>query len=173
LVRAIGAVPYGTSRTQEKIERARPLGLADGVALAGDFGPLKDKIEDWTAGRGFDVILDLVGGAYVPAGIEALAARGRMVLLATMGGRKTEIDLALLLRKRLHLMGSVLRSRSLEEKIAATRAFAAEVVPPLAQRKLRPIIDREFGFTTQEARAAYSRLESNESFGKVVLQITA
>jgi putative PIG3 family NAD(P)H quinone oxidoreductase len=171
LVRAIGAVPYGTSRTQEKIERARALGLADGIALAGDFGPLKNKIESWTAGRGFEVVLDLVGGAYVPAGVEALATRGRLVLLATMGGRKTEIDLGLLLRKRLHLLGSVLRSRTLEEKIAATRAFAAEVVPLLAQSKVRPIVDRRFGFSTQEVQAAYSRLESNESFGKVVLQI--
>ena len=90
-----------------------------------------------------------------------------------MGGRKTEVDLGLVLRKRLHLMGSVLRSRTLEEKIAATRAFAAEVVPLLAQGKVRPIVDRRFGFSTQEVQAAYSRLESNESFGKVVLQITS
>ena len=86
-----------------------------------------------------------------------------------MGGRKVEVDLGQFLGKRLRLMGSVLRSRSLEEKIAATQAFAAEVLPLLAQGKLHPIVDREFGFAVKDVQAAYGRLESNESFGKVVL----
>jgi putative PIG3 family NAD(P)H quinone oxidoreductase len=171
LTRAKDATPYGTSRTAEKIERARAFGLEDGVALAKDFEPLKNKTQVWTAARGFDVVLDLVGGVYLPAGIEVLATKGRLVLLATMGGRKTEIDLGILLRKRLHLIGSVLRSRTPEEKIAATQTFAAEVVPLLAERKVRPVIDQVFEFTTEEVRAAYSRLESNKSFGKVVLPI--
>ncbi len=173
MARAIGAMPYGTSRTAEKIERARAFGLEDGITLAQGLDPLKDKTRQWTAGRGLDVVLDLVGGIYVLAGIEALTTKGRLVLLATMGGRKTEIDLGLFLHKRLHLIGSVLRARTLEEKIKATEAFAAEVLPLLAQGKVRPVIDHESGFTTQEVRAAYSRLESNESFGKVVLRIAS
>ncbi|HLQ50728.1 MAG TPA: zinc-binding dehydrogenase, partial [Terriglobales bacterium] len=84
---------------------------------------------------------------------------------------KVEIDLGQFLGKRLRLMGSVLRSRNLEEKIVATQAFAVEVVPLLAQGKLRPILDREFGFTVKEVQAAYGRLESNESFGKIVIRI--
>ncbi len=176
LVRAIGATPYGTSRTPEKIERARAFGLQDGIVLGESLHPLQEKplqekALQWTAGRGFDVVLDLVGGVYVPASIDALGKKGRLVLLATMGGRKVEVDLGQLLGKRLRLMGSVLRGRNLEEKIAATQAFAAEVVPLLAQGKLRPILDREFGFTVKDVQAAYGRLESNESFGKIVIRI--
>src|SRR5581483_1429635 len=167
LARARGAVPYGTSRTQEKIERARALGLQDGIRLAEDLEPLQEQSRQWTAGRGFDVVLDLVGGNYVPASIEALATKGRLVLLATMGGRKTEINLGQFLQKRLRMIGSTLRARPLEEKIAATEAFAAEVVPLLAQGKARPVVDSEFGCTRKDTQAAYRRLESNESFGKV------
>jgi len=173
LARTRAAVPYGTSRTQEKIERARAFGLQDGIRLAEDLGPLQEQSRQWTAGRGFDVVLDLVGGNYVPAGIDALATKGRLVLLATMGGRKTEINLGQFLHKRLRLIGSTLRARPLEEKIAATEAFAAEVVPSLAQGQVRPVVDSEFGFTLKDVQAAYRRLESNESFGKVVIKITA
>jgi NADPH:quinone reductase len=171
MARARGAVPYGTSRTQEKIERAREFGLQDGIRLAEDLGPLKEQARQWTAGRGFDVVLDLVGGSYVPAGIDVLGIKGRLVLLASMGGRKIEIDLGQFLHKRLRLIGSTLRARPLEEKIAATEAFATEVVPLLAQGKARPVVDSEFGFTLKDIQAAYRRLESNESFGKVVIKI--
>lgn len=171
LARAIGAVPYGTSRTQEKIERARAFGLQDGVLLGENLQPLEEQSRKWTAGRGFDVVLDLVGGSYVPASIEVLGKKGRLILLATAGGRKTEIDLSQLMGKRLRLIGSVLRSRSLEEKIAATQAFAAEVVPLLAEGKVRAVVDSEFQFTQKEIQAAHRRLESNESFGKVVLRV--
>ncbi len=172
LVRAKGAVPYGTSRTQKKIERARAFGLQDGIRLAEDLGPLQEQSRPWTAGCGFDVVLDLVGGSYVPAGIDALGTKGRLVLLATMGGRKTEVNLGQFLHKRLRLIGSTLRARPLEEKIAATEAFAAEVVPLLAQGKVRPVVDSEFDFAVKDIQAAYRRLESNESFGKVVIKIT-
>ena len=171
LIRAAGAAPYGSSRTQEKIERARALDLEDGVALGGDMRQLVEQSRKWTAGAGFDVVLDLVGGSYVPPSIDVLGTKGRLMLLATAGGRKIEIDLSQLLAKRLHVVGSVLRSRSLEEKIAVTKAFAADVVPLLAQGKLRPVVDSEFDFTQQQVQAAYRRLESNESFGKVVLRI--
>src|SRR5713101_1451446 len=175
LVRARGAVPYGTSRTQEKIERARPFGLQDGMALTDNLQPLQEQSQQWTGGRGFDVVLDLVGGSYVPAGLEALATKGRLVLLASIGGRtggrKTEIDFSVLLRKRLHVIGSVLRGRTLEEKVAVTQAFTAEVVPLLAQGKLRATVDSEFDFTPKDIQAAHRRLESNQSFGKVIIKI--
>ena len=171
LVRAAGAVPFGTSRTQDKIERARSFGLEDGVLLAGDMQRLVDQSRTWTAGRGFDVVLDLVGGSYVSPSIDVLGKKGRLMLLATAGGRKTETDLGQLLAKRLHIIGSVLRSRSLDEKIAVTQAFAAEVVPLLAQNTVRSMVDSEFNFTLAEVRAAYRRLESNGSFGKVILRL--
>jgi putative PIG3 family NAD(P)H quinone oxidoreductase len=171
LSRAIGAVPYGTSRTPEKIHLARHLGLEDGIAVPEGLEPLKTATRQWTADRGYNVVLDLVGGAYLAASLEAVAIKGRVVLLATMAGRKTEMDLGVFLYKRVHLIGSVLRSRALEEKIAATQAFAADVVPLLAEGKVRPTIDREFGFALQEVQGAYRRLESNEAFGKIVLRI--
>ena len=171
LVRAAGALPYGSSRTQQKIQRAAAFGLEDGVVLAENTQVLVERCRKWTAGRGFDVVLDLVGGDYVPASIEVLGKRGRLMLLATARGRKSQIDLALVMGKRLQIIGSVLRARSLEEKIAVTEAFAAEVVPLLAEKKVRPGLDSEFDFTLQDIRTAYRRVESNESFGKVVLRV--
>ncbi len=167
LARAFGAIPYGTARTAEKIERARALGLEDGLVLSGPFDPLSEAAQRWTSGRGFDVILDLVGGLYVSASVDVLASQGRLMLIATSAGRRAEFDLARALSRRVTIRGTVLRARPLEEKIAVTQAFAAEVVPLFAAGKLRANIDRVFPFT--EVRAAHQRLESNQTFGKVVL----
>ena len=96
-------------------------------------------------------------------------SRGRIVLLATMGGSKTEIDLRQLLGKRAQLTGSVLRARSLEEKIEVTHAFSAEVLPLFAQGKLQPTVDRVFSLA--DIAEAHRYMESNQSFGKIVLTI--
>ncbi len=169
LARAMGAVPYGTSRTPDKIERARALGLEDGVALSGDFQPLAGAVERWTGGRGVDVVCELVGGAYVAASIRALAPLGRMVIISSAGGTMVDLDLRPIMTRRLTIRGTVLRARPLEEKIAATRAFAAEVVPLFARGVLRPTIDAEFPL--RDAAAAHARVASNQSFGKVVLTV--
>ena len=169
LVRALGAIPYGTARTADKIERARPLGLEDGIQLDASLQGLAERVERWTAGRGFDVILDLVGGPYVAASVDALALRGRLMLVATSGGRKAEFDLARALFRRLTIRGTVLRARPLEEKIAVTRSFADEVVPLFARGVLQPNLDSVFPLS--EVRGAHQRLESNATFGKVVLTI--
>ncbi len=167
LARAFGAVPYGSARTAEKIERARAIGLEDGVALCGSFDPLAEAAQRWTAGRGFDVILDLVGGPSVSASVDTLASKGRLMLIATSAGRRAEFDLARALSRRITIRGTVLRARPLDEKIAVTRAFTEEVVPLFAAGKLRPNLDRVYPFA--EVRAAHQRLESNQTFGKVVL----
>ena len=167
LARAIGAIPYGTARTPEKIERARAIGLQDGVVLSASLDPLPDAAQRWTAGRGFDVILDLVGGPYVSASVDVLASKGRLMLIASSAGRRAEFDLVRALSRRVTLRGTVLRARPLDEKIAVTTAFAEEVVPLFATGKLRPNIDSTFAFT--DVRAAHLRLESNQTFGKVVL----
>jgi len=169
LARAIGAVPFGTSRTQDKIDRARDFGLEDGVALGGDTGSLLDAVSRWTDGRGIDVVLDLVGGSYVPAGVEALAPRGRLILIGTIAGVQTQLDLRRVLTRRLTIRGTVLRARPLEEKIIATRAFAAEVVPLLAHGVVQPVIDSVFPLS--QIAEAHRRLESNATFGKVVVRI--
>ena len=169
LARAFGATPFGTARTADKIERARPLGLQDGAVLSGAFDPLFEAAQRWTSGRGFDVILDLVGGPYVSASVDVLAAQGRLMLIATSAGARADFNLARVLSRRATLRGSVLRARPLEEKIAVTSSFAHEVVPLLAAGRLRPNLDSVFPLA--DVRSAHQRLESNQTFGKVVLTI--
>ncbi len=169
LARAINAVPYGTSRTGEKLRRAREFGMQDGVQLSGSVDALQPAVERWTSGRGVDVVCELVGGPYVPASIRALALHGRLIVISSGAGSKVELDLRPLMSRRLTVRGTVLRARPLEEKIAVARAFAAEVVPLFARGVLRPVVDREYPLA--EAAAAHARLESNQTFGKVVLRV--
>jgi NADPH:quinone reductase-like Zn-dependent oxidoreductase len=169
LGRALGAKVYGSSRAQEKLDRAREFGMIDGVTLGKDLSLLAEKAKSWTGGRGMDVVLDLVGGPYVPASIECMATRSRLLLVGTVAGGRAEITLGQVMSRRMKIIGTVLRSRSLEEKIAATEAFAREVVPLLATEKICPVLDSAFRFA--EVQAAHRRVESNETFGKVVLRM--
>jgi putative PIG3 family NAD(P)H quinone oxidoreductase len=169
LVRALGAVPYGTSRTADKIERARPLGLEDGIVLGEDLTPLRERVAAWSGGQGMHVVLDLVGGPYFAEGIESLGHKGRLILIGTMGGVQVQAPLRRILSQRLTVRGTMLRSRPIEEKILASRAFAAEVVPLLERGLVRPVVDSTFPLG--EIRAAHQRMESNETFGKIVLTV--
>jgi NADPH:quinone reductase-like Zn-dependent oxidoreductase len=169
LAHALGALPFGTARTAEKIARAREYGLADGLTLRDDLAPLPDAVKAWTEGRGADVVLDLVGGDYVAASVAAAALRARIILIGTVAGRSATIPLGTMLAKRLTMIGTVLRSRSLDEKIAATAAFERIVVPLLADGTVRPVIDTTLALA--DIRAAHERMESNATFGKVVLRI--
>jgi len=126
-------------------------------------------VKTWTGGRGVDVVLDLVGASYLDANLDALARRGRMVLIGTMAGASAPLDFRKVMSKRLALVGTVLRARGAEEKAAATRRFAAEVVPLLARGLVRPVL--ETAFPLAEVRAAHALLESNATFGKVVLEL--
>jgi len=167
LARAMQAVPYGTSRTIDKIEQSKPLGLEDGLAVRDNFAELQAAAEKWTAGKGINVLLDLVGGPYVKNSQKLMAHKGRMILVGTVAGGSYELDARYVMSKRLNIRGTVLRSRSINEKVAATRLFAAEVVPLLAHGVLRPNVDSVFSMS--EIGKAHQRLESNETFGKVVV----
>jgi putative PIG3 family NAD(P)H quinone oxidoreductase len=171
LVKALGGRSFGTSRTPDKIERAKPFGLESGfeVSEASALAELSVFADDVTGGRGFDVVLDLNGGPYFAASLEAMALRGRLILIGGVAGGKTDVDLYQILRKRLHIIGTVLRARSLQEKIEVTAAFAEEVVPLLAKGTIQPVIDSVFHL--DQCQDAHRRLESNETFGKVVLTI--
>jgi putative PIG3 family NAD(P)H quinone oxidoreductase len=171
LCRSLGAIPYGTARTADKVERARKLGLEDGIVVTADPLEIAEPVARWTKGLGVDVVLELVGGAYVPASIAALASKGRLVLIGLVAGASVQVDLGRVLRQRLTIRGTVLRARPLEERIQVTRAFAGEVVPFLERGTVAPVIDSTFPLT--EIRAAHERLESNATFGKVVVQISA
>jgi NADPH:quinone reductase len=171
LVRALGGRAFGTSRTPDKIERAVAFGLESGyeVPEPGALKGLSDFAKSVTGG-GFDVVLDLNGGPYFAASLEAMALRGRLILIGGVAGSKTDVDLYQILGKRLHIIGTVLRARSLEEKIAITGAFAREVVPLLAQGTIQPVIDSVFPL--EQIQDAHRCLESNETFGKVVLTMS-
>lgn len=169
LVRAIGAVPYGDARTAGKVERAGAYGLEAGVAVSGDLGVIAEAVGGWTGGRGVDVVLDLAGGPYVAASVDALATRGRLMLVGTVAGGRAELELGKALGKRLRITGTVLRARPLEEKILATRRFAAEAAPLFERGTLRPVVDSVYGL--ERIREAHERLESNETFGKVVVLV--
>jgi len=168
LVRAAGATAYGTSRTAGKLEKAKEFGLTESV-VATDPMSFVEAVKRWTNDSGVDVVLDLVGAAYLKGNLEALASRGRLIFVGTTSGSKAEMDYSIAMSKRLRIMGTALRTRSLEEKATVTRLFTQHVVPLLASGAVRPVIDKVFQM--EEVRAAHQRIESNESFGKVVLMI--
>jgi putative PIG3 family NAD(P)H quinone oxidoreductase len=170
LVRALGGVPFGTTRTAEKLLPARELGMEDGVALTGGLEPLADAVGRWTGGRGMDVVLDLVGGPYVAASVAALGARGRLVLIGSMAGRRAELDLGAMMSRRLTVRGTVLRARPIEEKILVTSAFAREVVPWLEARVVRASVDSIHPLA--EVAESHRRLAGNATVGKVVLDVS-
>jgi putative PIG3 family NAD(P)H quinone oxidoreductase len=169
LVRAAGAFAYGTSRTADKLERAKEFGLTAAIAIEGNPNKFAEAARQWTGGAGVNVVLDLVGAAYLTANLLSLATRGRLIFVGTTSGSKAEIDYGIAMSKRLQITGTSLRTRSSEEKATATRLFAQQVVPLLASGAVRPVIDQVFKW--KDVRGAHERIESNESFGKVVLTI--
>jgi putative PIG3 family NAD(P)H quinone oxidoreductase len=169
LVRAAGAFAYGTSRTADKLERAKEFGLTASLAIDSNRNTFADAVKQWTGGAGVNVVLDLVGAAYLTANLQSLATKGRLIFVGTTSGSKAEIEYGIAMSKRLQIMGTSLRTRSLEEKATATRLFAQQVLPLLASGAVRPVIDKVFGW--KDVRAAHERIESNETFGKVVLMM--
>ena len=169
LIKAVGARSFGTSRTADKVERAEQLGLDQSLIVKDDPLALVDAVKEWSRGKGVDVVLDLVGAAYLEASLLAMALKGRMIQVGTTSGSKATLDYGLVMSKRLTLKGTVLRARSVEEKATATRLFEKHVVPLLERGLVKPVIDRTFDLS--EIREAHRRMESNENFGKIVLLV--
>jgi putative PIG3 family NAD(P)H quinone oxidoreductase len=169
IARAWRATPYGTARTSDKIERARELGLENGLAVSGDLELIPATTDLWTSGAGMHVTMDLVGGPYLAMSVRAAARQGRIMLVGTVAGRSSTLPIGMILGKRLTLRGTVMRARSLDEKRAVNAAFARDVVPLLESEVLRPSIDAVFELA--EIRDAHIRLASNATFGKVVIRI--
>jgi NADPH2:quinone reductase len=168
LAKAHGATVIGTSRTADKLERCKEFGLDAGILVDSEVD-LAAKIKEATNGAGANVILDLVGATYLDANLKGLAQKGRLILVGLTGGAKAELDMGLALRKRARITGTVLRPRQDKEKADATRAFAEQVVPRLANGRVEPNVDKVFEMA--DVVKAYKYLASNESFGKVVLEI--
>ncbi|MCK9517754.1 MAG: NAD(P)H-quinone oxidoreductase [Dehalococcoidia bacterium] len=169
IAKAMGAATIiGTAGSDAKIERARELGLTFGVNYR-EQPDFAEAVLAATDGRGADVILDAIGGDYWERNLRSLATKGRMVIIGLMGGAKVDSGLALLLQRRATVIGTTLRARSLEEKAIATRAFEKSVLPHIAAGRVRVIVDRTYPL--DDISAAHLYLESNENFGKVVLEI--
>lgn len=166
LARAAGAKTIGTSRTAEKLERSKKFGLDEAI-LTGENVEFSQILKSKNGG-GVDVVLDLVGAGYFRENLECLLPKGRLMLVGLTSGSVTEFDLSIALRKRLRIIGTVLRGRSVEEKSDATRSFSEQVIPLLADRTVAPNVDKVFPLAN--VREAHECLESNESFGKVVLE---
>jgi putative PIG3 family NAD(P)H quinone oxidoreductase len=126
--------------------------------------------KDVTDGNGVDVVMDLVGGDNVERNVEALALRGHIVQVGTMAGGASSLNLGLLMVKRASITGTMLRSRPVEEKIAITRRFAAEILPLFDSHGLRPVIDRHEPL--ERIAEAHQAMEANENVGKIVIDIT-
>lgn len=166
MAKAFGAKVIGTSRTAEKLERAREVGLDEAI-LTGENSEFASILRSKN-GAGVDVVLDLVGAGYFRENLECLLPKGRLMLVGLTSGRKAEFDLSLALAKRLRITGTVLRGRSIEEKADATKRFEADVVPLLAAGTVVPSVDMVFPM--DRVAEAHEYLESNRNFGKVVLE---
>jgi NADPH:quinone reductase len=165
LARAAGAITLGTSRTAAKLERAVELGLD--VPIDGSSGGWVEAVEEAAEGSGVHAVLDLVGGDTLAANLRVLTTRGRIVIVGTMAGATATLDLGTLLRKRIQVIGTVLRSRPLEEKMSLARDVSRSVLPLLASGRVHPVIDSVHSFA--DIAEAHRRMESNDTFGKIVL----
>ena len=166
IARAAGAKVIGTARSAGKLEQAKELGLD--VAIDSSRGDWAAEVEAATGTERVHAVLDLVGGKYLEGNLRVLALRGRIVVVGLTAGATAQLNMGVLLRKRLTIVGTVLRSRPLEEKIELARDFSERVVPLFGAGRIKPVVDRVFSF--HEIRSAHKLMESNETFGKIVLR---
>lgn len=184
-----GVTVIGTSRTADKLDRCRELGLNHSITTGDLQKPARSKgieggnptgregapetlfaqqVQEITSGKGADVILDLVGASYFKENLASLATKGRLILVGLTGGATAEFDLRTALQKRARIIGTVLRPRSIEEKAEATRLFVDHAMKHIESGAIKPVVDKVF--PVADVREAHEYLESNESFGKVVLE---
>jgi len=168
LIRELSGQAIAAARSAERLERLRDFGIEQLVPMDATY---PGRVRELTGGRGVDLVLDLVAGEWLSPSLECLAERGRLVLVGLTAGRTAAIDLGLVLRRQLRIVGSALRSRSREEKADLVRAFSEFGLPRLADGRLRPVVDRVFPLA--EAARAYACLEHERPFGKVVLAMHA
>ena len=165
VARHLGATVLGTSRSPEKLARALVYGLDHGIDTSR--GSFREGV-----GEPVDVVLDVLGGPAFADNLEVLAPRGRLVLLGFLAGGRFTGDLGPILRKRLEVIGTLMRPRGLEERVPLVREFAERMLPLFDQRiehaaPLRPVLERTYPMA--ELAEAHQALERNETFGKVVL----
>jgi len=164
LARELGARVLVAGRSPERLQTLLPLGAEAALPL----GPeLPARVRELTGGEGAHLVIDLVGGEAIAQHLDCLRERGRLVLVGLLGGGQATVSLFSLMRRRLRLVGSVLRARSRQEKTSLVAAFGAFAVPRLADRRLRPVVDRVLPFA--RIAEAYGTLERGGVLGKIVL----
>ena len=165
LARALGATVIATAGSDAKCAACLELGAHHAIPYKSqDFGAEVQRI---TAGKGVDVVLDMVAGDYVAREVECLAEEGRLVIIAVQGGIKSGFNAGLVLRKRLTITGSTLRPRPVAFKGAIARALREHVWPLLEAGRVRPVIHSTFA--AAQAAQAHALMESNQHIGKIVL----
>ena len=166
LLKASGSIAIVTAGSDEKCKRCEGLG-AD-VAVNYRTGDFAAEVKEATGGRGVDVVLDSIGAPYLADNLASLAIGGRLVLIGLMGGAKSEINLGMLLARRLQVIGSTLRARPVEEKAAIASGFLERFGSALASGKIAPVVDRILDLS--EAPEAHRAIKASEHFGKIVLR---
>lgn len=169
LAQAVGARAFVTAGSEAKLISCRELGAA--LAVNYKTQDFLTEVLAATNNEGVDLILDPVGGSYLEKNVAGLRSFGRLVSIGLLGGSTGELNMVHLLRKRLHIVGSTLRSRPLAEKIAITRQFTDRFWPLLRDGRLRPIIDATFPIA--QAQAAHEYVAENRNTGKVILVVKA
>ena len=165
IAKVAGACVIGTARTPAKLARARELGLD--ICIDASNGDWAAEVEKSVGREGVNALLDLVGGNYLDGNLRVVTVKGRIVVVGLTAGATAPLNMGVLLRKRLTMVGTVLRARPLEEKVALARVFSERMVPLFDSGRLRPVVDRVLSFN--EIRDAHRLMQSNTTFGKIVL----
>lgn len=168
LIDALGAHAIGTSRSSERLDRLKALGMRAGH-LEGGRSSLAETVKDISDGQGAAVLLELVGGADFQANLKALREEGTLVLVGLLAAREASLDLGRMLMRRLTLRAMTMRSQSLERKIAFARQFEHELLPLFENGVLRPMVDTVLPL--DQARELHRRMASNEHLGKLILKV--
>ena len=167
IAKAIGARIAVTCSTS-KVAACTDLGADLVVDYTGaDFA---EAVKDWTGGRGVDVVLDVIGGDYLARNIAAVRIQGRIIQVGVMGAPTATFPLGALLPKRAALIGTVLRSRPIEQKIDANQRFCAELLPRFDDGSLRPIVDSRFAL--DDIAEAHNYMATNANVGKILLDVS-
>ena len=164
MAQAFGARVFATAGSAEKCAACVALGAERAINYRAE-----DFVAAMKAEGGADLILDMVGGSYLPRNLRALADDGRLVQIAFLEGAKCEVNFAEVMVRRLTITGSTLRPQSVSAKAAIARALEAEVWPLVAAGRLRPVIDS--AYPLEQAAAAHARMESSAHIGKIVLDV--
>lgn len=167
LARAAGAHVLATAGSDDKLARCQELGAE--VAINYKTESFADRVKEVTDGRGVDLILDFVGAPYWASNMDALALRGRIMLIGVLGGSQGQLDLGPIMGKSATVKGTTLRRTPMDDKIELTRTFASSALHRFANGELQPVIDRVFPLA--EAAEAHRFMESNANVGKLILQI--